>query len=440
MERDHRWTVIEKNTANQRLIKSLGALCSMYLPSGKLFKGYQEDEKNVYAPRYAISGSIVEPVGGVNVAWGCSASSRNEKEEEAWQALRSAHSGVLVLACGKGKSVQALRKIAYEGKKALVVVHTKDLLEQWVDEVAAWMSIDGRPIARSEIGIAQGKKAQFDRPICIALIHALSNGIPKEHADDFGIVVYDEAHHLSAPSWYGAAAAGRYQRIALTATPENKVGLQRLWMLHFGKEIYRDLSQETAPECFFIQTNTRIDMNDRSILDVTGELSLPLLYGVLGRDADRNEIIRSVLQDALDKERQVLCLSFSKDHCRTLHSMFDGSGLCTGDVPNAKERRKNLHQSDVTFGTMPLGKEGLDKKELDTVFVLMPFSNEGMLRQILGRVLRPYGKPPIALFMEDIHIPPCRSLCKKLRVLLEDIGYSVKTVRRYLDLGELPKV
>ncbi len=128
----------------------------------------------------------------------------------AWKAAKN--QGVIVLPTGAGKSFVAELAILQARRSTLVVVPTLDLLSQWYGNLR-------RAFGEEGIG-ALGGGSHDIRSITVATydsvyIHA------GRYGDRFGLVVWDECHHLPAAGY--AAAAGALIapfRLGLTATPE----------------------------------------------------------------------------------------------------------------------------------------------------------------------------------------------------------------------------
>ena len=125
----------------------------------------------------------------------------------AWH--RAGRWGSIVLPTGAGKTLVALRAIAETAASALVVVPTIDLLHQWYARLESAFN--------TTIGVWYGleKEAQ---PITVTTYpSAWSNA--EELGNLFKLIVFDEIHHLPAPSWHEIAlmCAAPY-RLGLTAT------------------------------------------------------------------------------------------------------------------------------------------------------------------------------------------------------------------------------
>jgi superfamily II DNA or RNA helicase len=133
---------------------------------------------------------------------------------EAWRAHR--FRGVVVLPTGAGKTYVATLAILSRQRSALVVVPTLDLLNQWYDVLAGAFSVP--------IGIVGG--GYHDVQDLTVTTYDSAHLHMDRLGDRFGLVVFDEAHHLPSPTYALAArmCLAPY-RLGLTATPERGDGL-----------------------------------------------------------------------------------------------------------------------------------------------------------------------------------------------------------------------
>ena len=147
--------------------------------------------------------------------------------------------GVVVLPTGSGKTLVGALAIAEVELATLVVVPTIDLLRQWQRALAEAL---GREPA--EIGV-YGGGAHDERPITIITYE--SAALHPELLRRFGLLIFDECHHLPAQT-YRQIAEGAFTplRLGLSATPERAdeehLALDRL----IGPEVYRRAPDELA--------------------------------------------------------------------------------------------------------------------------------------------------------------------------------------------------
>jgi superfamily II DNA or RNA helicase len=152
-------------------------------------------------------------------------------QREALEAWRGAHGrGIVVLPTGAGKSHVAVMAIEDRRRSALVVAPTLDLVRQWYDLLKASFGV--------EVGVVGGGEHD-PRPLTVTTYD--SAYLHMEHLGArFGVIVFDECHHLPGAS-YGLAAELCLApfRMGLTATLERVDGRQELLSGLIGPIVYR---------------------------------------------------------------------------------------------------------------------------------------------------------------------------------------------------------
>lgn len=147
---------------------------------------------------------------------------------EAW--LGSQGRGVIVLPTGAGKSHVALMAIDAKRRSTLVVAPTLDLVRQWYDQLRASFGVPVGVIGGGEYQVASLTVTTYDS----AYLHMEHLGAR------FGMVVFDECHHLPSEAY---ALAARFclapYRLGLTATPERADGREQVLAELVGPMAYR---------------------------------------------------------------------------------------------------------------------------------------------------------------------------------------------------------
>ena len=348
---------------------------------------------------------------------------KDDAQHAAWGALEYADGGVLNLACGKGKTVLALKKLAERGYATLVIVNNEGLIEMWAESAANFLGLPPE-----QIGIVQRDRAEWDRPLVIAMIHTLAKkagtgAIPDSARMRFGTVIFDEVHHLSAQTFLQTAPLFFGNRYGLTATAEREDGLEEAYFAHIGRIFYTDLKGDLDSKVYFFQLDTRFPEDMSLIKDKRGQMSIGKLHTWLGEDRRRNYRILQVLRKPLEQGRKILVLTHGKEHPDILRELLlDQSwyaGYKVGVVHGKIKRGRTaiIRESDITFATFGVAREGLDSKELDTVVFATPFKAWGGFQQGKGRAERALeGKPePVVVVFDDHKLGPAGGLCKQLR-------------------------
>jgi superfamily II DNA or RNA helicase len=159
-------------------------------------------------------------------------------QTEALEAWRQAGGrGLVVLPTGAGKTDVALLAIDAMRRDTLVIAPTLDLIAQWYDQL--------RTTFRCDIGVLGGGE-HIVKPITVATYDSAFIHMERLGAT-FGIVVFDECHHLPGDAYSLAAQSclAPY-RLGLTATPERADGRDELLPRLVGPIVYRRGVDELA--------------------------------------------------------------------------------------------------------------------------------------------------------------------------------------------------
>jgi superfamily II DNA or RNA helicase len=365
---------------------------------------------------------------------------RNEEQWKAWEALKANNNGILNLACGKGKTKLAQKKIAQLGVPTLVIVPDGGMLDQWKRSIYGDENTLPGLEYFGELGIVQGpvfKKA----PLTLALVSTLSLKIKKNLVSEdffryFGLIIYDEVHQVGAPVFSLTASPFYGDRIGLTATVNREDGLDPIYKYHIGEPFYTDLDQDLIPKIYFQQTPVNLNQNLAQVNDMT---NIPMLRTMLGNDLTGNIHRYYSIKQAIDSGRKVLCLSHSKAQLKLMHAMFPNSGLII-QTTKREDRLDVLRNTNPCFAIAKLGSVGIDDDRLDTLFWLTPFRSKISLQQSMGRIqrYRPNKKEPIVVVFEDWMTKSLKSLCLAIKRSLKEWDFKFETLKPQKVLKSLP--
>jgi len=313
-------------------------------------------------------------------------------QQNAVQEMLRHGDGVLEAPTGSGKTVMACCLIAERRQPCLVVVHTKELLTQWVNRIETFLEIP-----RAEIGqIGAGKKI-IGKRVTVGIVNSIypHASLIKNH---IGHLIIDECHRVSSRTFTEAVTAFdcRYA-LGLSATPFRRDGLSKLIFWHLGDrrhQVDRNALQEAGdivPAEVIVRYTKFLTRRDPS-----AEYSKML--SELTEDCSRNSLIAAdVVREASNGGGACLVLTDRREHAETLFALIMRQGVradcLTGELP-AKDReeiigRLNAGSVPVVIATGQLVGEGFDCKGLTTLFMATPLSYHGRVIQYLGRVLRP---------------------------------------------------
>ena len=137
--------------------------------------------------------------------------------------------GTLNAPTGSGKTVMALRIMAVRRQPALVIVHTKDLADQWVERIHSFLAIP-----RAHVGRIGGGQYNIGKQITVALVQSLYKRAD-EIAPRIGHLVVDECHRAPSRTFTEAVTAFDSKfMLGLSATPWRRDRLSKLIFWHLG--------------------------------------------------------------------------------------------------------------------------------------------------------------------------------------------------------------
>jgi superfamily II DNA or RNA helicase len=159
-------------------------------------------------------------------------------QEDALAAWRAEHyRGVVVLPTGSGKTFLGALAIADLGLWSLVVVPTIDLLRQWQGALCRILGYN-----QSQVGVYGGGDHE-ESPLTVVTYESAQ--LHPELLWRYGLLIFDECHHLPAPT-YREIAEGAFTpyRLGLSATPERADHLHEALDRLIGPEVYRRQPEE----------------------------------------------------------------------------------------------------------------------------------------------------------------------------------------------------
>ena len=335
----------------------------------------------------------------------------------AWNAARGR--GVVVLPTGAGKTHVATMAIDQKRRSTLVVTPTLDLVRQWYDVLRATFGVT--------VGVVGGGDHDV-RPLTVTTYDSAYLHMERFGAR-FGLVVFDECHHLPSPTYALAArlCIAPY-RLGLTATPERADGLEAKMDVLVGPTVYRRDIQELAGEWLAEYETVRLDVeltpeeraehdDERAIYREflakhAIRMSTPRGFGEFVMRASRSAEGRRAMR-AYRRQREIAFAASAKlayvEHLLDLHK-DDRTILFTQDnatahliarrflVPVITHQTRVTERSEILAGlaegryaaiaTSKVLNEGVDVKEANVAIIL---SGSGSVRehvQRLGRILR----------------------------------------------------
>ena len=337
---------------------------------------------------------------------------------DAW--VQAGRQGTVVLPTGAGKTFVAELAIATSRRPTLVVAPTLDLVAQWHRRLSLVFGI--------ECGILGGGQHTL-ADITISTYDSAYRHLGR-YGDRFGLLIWDEVHHLPAPGYLESACCAMAPfRLGLTATYERDDGREELLDDILGPVVYRvgitDLAGRFLADYDTVQVTVHLSQGERERYDACRKefrefctvhsISLGGRHGFQNflRQSARSKAGRSafrayreyksiahgteskikVLAELLVEEHGRRTIVFTNDNA----TAFRVSRLlllpCITHHTPVKERKHLLtcfsEGSLPTLVTSKVLNEGVDMPEAEVAIVV---SGSGTVRehvQRLGRILRP---------------------------------------------------
>lgn len=356
------------------------------------FPVYLENDKYLCVPKYYGLEKFGKPnknkeIIGETVNINFKGSLRDDQKEVidvVMPKLEIEDGGLLCLRPGFGKTTLSLYIASIFKVKTLVIVHKSFLLNQWKKRAEQFTD--------AKVGIIQQNKIDTDgKEIVIGMLQSIAKD--KYDTDifrDFGLVIFDEAHH--APSKYFSRALpiiACKKTLSLTATPKRQDKLEKVLYWYFGPILYTIPSEKTNTLLVktFKYNITHQFFKEYKLYD--GTINRSKTINKLVEIQKRNQFIVDQIEELLEEEgRKIIVLSDRIEHLTELKEMLDKLELATTSFYIGGMKQSKLDESEkaqVIFGTFSMASEALDIPDLNTLVMATPRKE---IEQTVGRILR----------------------------------------------------
>lgn len=352
------------------------------------------------------------------------------EQKKAVTALAKHDTGVLHAPTAFGKTVTAIGLIQKRKVSTLILVHSRQLLDQWKERLGLFLE-------GGEIGLLGGGKKNPSGEIDIAtyqsMMHRKTNTVD-ERLFDYGQIIIDECHHISAPRYEALLSEARAKYLfGITATPHRQDGHQPLIFMLAGPIRY---TVKTDNRQIFEQRLIVRRLNHPVPTELSGEKTRPHIadiYRWLMHDEARNQQIVEDVVAETKEGRHPLLLTERREHATMLADLLRLRGI-TCEVLRGAMRTKEraavmaaLDEAQVLIATGKYIGEGFDLPRLDTLFLGLPISWKGSLAQYAGRIHRQSeGKDRVTIYdYLDSSLPTLERMFGRRAKAYEALGYSV---------------
>lgn len=350
-------------------------------------------------------------------------------QNKALKIMLKQETGVLCAPPAFGKTVTAAAIIARRSVNTLILVHRKELMLQWSERLGAFLDLGD-----IKIGNRGGGRKKLHGKIDIALMQSLARNPEDNIIDQYGQIIIDECHHISATSFEGLIKQSKARFVlGLTATPIRRDGWHPIIFMQCGPIRHRAEKAADSPDQLIViphlietpPTNQRSD-------------SIQQLFNIIAEDDARNNTIISDILDAYRNGHKILILSERVAHLSVLEQLLKGDvqelHVLHGKTPR-KERTRIMTRLEqlppdaprVLLASGKLIGEGFDHPPLDTLFLTMPLSWRGTLQQYAGRLHRNHVDKEVVRIHDyiDSGYPQLERMWRKRLTGYSAMGYQI---------------
>lgn len=346
------------------------------------------------------------------------------------EAMRKFQQGTIHRQPGTGKTQIALYFAGTVGTRTLVLVHTEDILQQWLDYV-------GNALPDMPVGVIRGERNEIEQ-FTIATVQTLyRRQFPTEFWRQFGCTILDECHHGPAKSFEAVISkvTSRYL-FGFSASKTRADKMQPLVRYYFGPVIHDQAFAAPMPV-----TVEKIKTKFRADAAIKGPMWLrrKRWHGMIKRlatDPRRNRQISKWVAKRLDEGRATLVLSRRIEQLQLIAANLEAQGyspvILAAQLMPKPERRKMVAafragEINCVLATQ-LADEALDVPRLSAVALAYPGKHTDLILQQIGRALREHPDKVDAIIGDfvDKNVKSLNSMWHGRRRFYLQAGFKIK--------------
>ncbi|HMH10167.1 MAG TPA: DEAD/DEAH box helicase [Candidatus Nitrosopolaris rasttigaisensis] len=302
------------------------------------------------------------------------------------------HSQLISMPTGTGKTITFLSLAKELNKKTLIIVHREELLKQTYEKA----KLCG--FAEQNISLVTAEKKEKFALLTIAMVQSLSRNIEKYNPEDIEVLIIDEAHHATAPSYkllikYFKIFEEKKLFFGFTATPL-RGDRDHLGKVFFSHSFKMTLSEATRLGYIVPVHGIRIGM-EKSLKDIDnsqGDYDLSQLDKVMNCDS-MNQLIIDRCKFLNKTPSIIFCTSV--EHAEKLALGLRNQKRKAISISYKTPKKtceiiyRLLKQGRIEFITNAVKlSEGFDHPALQSVILARPTRSPVLYKQMIGRGLR----------------------------------------------------
>ncbi len=360
------------------------------------------------------------------------------EQRVAAETMLAHETGVLAATTAFGKTVIGAWLIAKRAVNTLVLVHRRQLQEQWIERLSMFLALPADAIGR----VGGGRKRPtgiLDVATIQSLIH---KGAVDEIIGDYGHVIVDECHHLSAYSFEQVARQAKARFITgLSATVTRKDGHHPIIFMQCGPLRHRVNAREQAASRPFEHAVLVRSTGFRALRAPNPDLRAQFreLTDELVSDEGRTRMICQEIMQAVRDRRSPIVLTERNDHLDKLiselapevrHVVVLRGGMSRKEIEKTRAQLAAIPDDEerLLLATGRYAGEGFDDARLDTLFLTLPISWRGTIAQYVGRLHRLHdGKREVRVYdYADFDVPMLSRMFDRRCKGYEAVGYTIQ--------------
>lgn len=382
---------------------------------------------------------------------------RDHYQVDAINSIISNDHGILCAKTAFGKTYVAIHCIAKLKTKALILMHKRDLMYQWKNDIIKYTNL-----TEDDVQIFTGSNFDKDKPITITTVQNIGAKIRLGQFDirqqfqeaNFGITFFDEVHTTVGPLSNSLASRWIFSKrvYGLSATPKRGDDLDKVINYLIGNVIYRDDRKMIPVYVSFVPVSVEVPSNIRYWLSKSDK-QYTINYNKWIKNQDTYiSHSASIIIELIKKNRKILAVAAYKNLLDVVYERVY-SMLADNDLPVGKIRMvhgtseiklstiKDMSADDISnfnciFSTNKFFSDGISIDWLDTIVYLTPPSSKSLsaIPQLVGRIVRDYkGKKyviVIDILNDAFEIEKARA--RKRSIAYKNLHYRELTVSNNL--------
>ncbi|MBA4421173.1 MAG: restriction endonuclease subunit R [Anaerolinea sp.] len=410
--------------------------CEEYPKHLALPRGCQEELLQVLGDLKIKTVVLDERVTGDPLLLNFQGSLRLEQQLAADQIIKH-DIGVLSASTAFGKTVIGAWLIAQRKVNTLVIVHRKQLMDQWVESLQSFLGL-----GKKEVGQIGGGKHKITGTVDVAMIQSLvDKGTVNDLVGNYGHIIVDECHHISAASFEQVIRQAKARFITgLSATVIRQDGHHPIIFMQCGPVRYRiDDCQQAASRSFTHRVIVRkTGFTLPAQLNDTSQPGIQEIYAMLALDSTRNQMIVDDVVKTVHTGRSPVLLTERREHLAyftdTLAGKVKNIIVLSGGMGRKQrillmDELKRIPEDEerLIIATGRYLGEGFDDARLDTLFLALPIAWRGIVAQYAGRLHRNYDRKSEVIIYDyvDDQVPVLAGMFGKRKKGYKAIGYEV---------------